>query len=80
LLFYSANEAVLIYNNLSNFILNLSDSNLFLLKIGDFLKRNGINLDISNLTQDFVIPLINSLNVNLTQFISSLVSNVSDFL
>ena len=79
LLFYSANEAVLIYNNLSNFILNLSDSNSFLLKIGDFLKRNGINLDISNLTQDFVVPLINSLNVNLTQFISSLVSNVSDF-
>jgi len=79
LLFYSANEAALIYNNFSNFILNLSDSNSFLLKIGDFLKRTGINLDISDLTQDFIVPLISSLNVNLAQFISSLVSNISDF-
>jgi len=79
LLFYSINEAALIYNDISNFILNLSDSNSFVLRVGGFLKKSGINLDISNLTQNFIVPLISSLNVNLAKFISSLVSNVSEF-
>ena len=81
LIFYSANEAALIYNNFSSFILNLSNpnSNSFLLKVGNFFKKIGINLDISSLTKDFLMPLASSLNLNLTKFISSLVSNVSEF-